>query len=454
MAEEGMASDIIDAVPAVKLDDGIMMFDGSYYTYDLDNQNDVDQMRPFTLGFVTSPRASPGVRMFFQRDIVNSQRDKFNVTSDGTNDISEEAEEQWFSENCLYKAIPVIVVPGGNGLVTLHNGERLGGSVRIKNFVDVLFAEHGVLGYVVFNAQSKDGTVEFVGRENLNDQIFYSLIGAISDQRFDEFVDRINFSHFGYDSEQPAEVIPVLITGPNEYYDPVNDKVYRADTLLDFVAQTFQAEFPVGSTHWVVEFQENKSRAILTGAKEWPFDKNTFYIHGDTEVENRIAQKKDEIWGRPAAAQKKQAAPPPAGQKKQAAPPPAGQKKQAAPPPAAQKKQAAPPPAAPKKQAAPPPAAPKKQAAAKPSGPRLPVSRRGVQEGVTVAAVRKLCMRAGIRRTSADITEAARIASLLFLERAIKDAVAYVDHARRKTVMPADVVHALKVGGRTIYGFK
>ena len=40
-----------------------------------------------------------------------------------------------------------------------------------------------------------------------------------------------------------------------------------------------------------------------------------------------------------------------------------------------------------------------------------------------------------------------------FLENIIKDAVAYTEHARRKTVTALDVVFALKRQGRTLYGF-
>ena len=41
----------------------------------------------------------------------------------------------------------------------------------------------------------------------------------------------------------------------------------------------------------------------------------------------------------------------------------------------------------------------------------------------------------------------------VFLENIMRDAVTYTEHARRKTVMAADVVYALKRQGRTLYGF-
>ncbi|CAM6054451.1 unnamed protein product [Sphagnum tenellum] len=39
------------------------------------------------------------------------------------------------------------------------------------------------------------------------------------------------------------------------------------------------------------------------------------------------------------------------------------------------------------------------------------------------------------------------------LQNVIRDAVAYTEHARRKTVTAMDVVYALKRQGRTLYGF-
>ena len=40
-----------------------------------------------------------------------------------------------------------------------------------------------------------------------------------------------------------------------------------------------------------------------------------------------------------------------------------------------------------------------------------------------------------------------------FLEKIIRDAVTYNEHARRLRVTTLDVVHALKRQGKTLYGF-
>ncbi len=45
------------------------------------------------------------------------------------------------------------------------------------------------------------------------------------------------------------------------------------------------------------------------------------------------------------------------------------------------------------------------------------------------------------------------MATQVFLENVIRDAVTYTEHARRKTVTAFDVVYALKRQGRTLYGF-
>ncbi|KAI5432657.1 hypothetical protein KIW84_020093 [Lathyrus oleraceus] len=58
--------------------------------------------------------------------------------------------------------------------------------------------------------------------------------------------------------------------------------------------------------------------------------------------------------------------------------------------------------------------------------------------GITKPAIRRLARRGGVKRIN---------------ERVIRDAVAYTEHARRKTVTAMDVVHALKRQGKTLYGF-
>ena len=111
-------------------------------------------------------------------------------------------------------------------------------------------------------------------------------------------------------------------------------------------------------------------------------------------------------------------------------------------------------------------------------------------QGITKPAIRRLARRGGVKRISGLIYEETRgvlkvrhlnscihlgfslvavlaivhdivrpqlscllLATQVFLENVIRDAVTYTEHARRKTVTAFDVVYALKRQGRTLYGF-
>ncbi|KAF3637695.1 Histone H4 [Capsicum annuum] len=67
--------------------------------------------------------------------------------------------------------------------------------------------------------------------------------------------------------------------------------------------------------------------------------------------------------------------------------------------------------------------------------------------------LRKLVRRGGVKRISGLIYEETRGVLKIFLENVICDAVTYTEHARRKSVTDMDVVYALKIQGRTLYGF-
>ena len=74
-------------------------------------------------------------------------------------------------------------------------------------------------------------------------------------------------------------------------------------------------------------------------------------------------------------------------------------------------------------------------------------------QGITKPAIRRLCRRGGVKRISGLIYEETRGVLKTFMEEVIRDAVAYTEHARRKTVTAMDVVYALKRNNRTLYGF-
>lgn len=75
-------------------------------------------------------------------------------------------------------------------------------------------------------------------------------------------------------------------------------------------------------------------------------------------------------------------------------------------------------------------------------------------EGITKPAIRRLARRGGVKRISGRIYEETRTVLKQFLENVIRDAVAYTEYSRRKTVTTMDVVYALKRQGRSLYGFK
>jgi histone H4 len=74
-------------------------------------------------------------------------------------------------------------------------------------------------------------------------------------------------------------------------------------------------------------------------------------------------------------------------------------------------------------------------------------------QGITKPAIRRLARRGGVKRISGLIYEETRSVLKNFLEKIVKDAVTYTEHARRKTVTAMDVIYALKRQGKTLYGF-
>lgn len=73
--------------------------------------------------------------------------------------------------------------------------------------------------------------------------------------------------------------------------------------------------------------------------------------------------------------------------------------------------------------------------------------------GVTKPAIRRLARRGGVKRISGMMYEEVRGILKGFVEGVVKDATAYTEHAKRKTVTALDVVHALKKRGRMLYGY-
>lgn len=73
--------------------------------------------------------------------------------------------------------------------------------------------------------------------------------------------------------------------------------------------------------------------------------------------------------------------------------------------------------------------------------------------GITKPAVRRLARRGGVKRISGIMYEEVRGILKNFVEGVVRDATAYTEHGKRRTVTSLDVVHALKKRGRMLYGY-
>ena len=71
----------------------------------------------------------------------------------------------------------------------------------------------------------------------------------------------------------------------------------------------------------------------------------------------------------------------------------------------------------------------------------------------TANDLRRLARRGGVKRIGAGSHEEAFAALRCFLENIIRDAALYVEHARRKTVTPLDIVLAAKRNEISLYGY-
>ena len=73
-------------------------------------------------------------------------------------------------------------------------------------------------------------------------------------------------------------------------------------------------------------------------------------------------------------------------------------------------------------------------------------------KALTKPGIRRLCRRAGIKRINFLIYEKIRNQGKIFLEEILRDAVHYLEHAKRKTVLKKDIQNSLATNGNAIYG--
>ena len=81
------------------------------------------------------------------------------------------------------------------------------------------------------------------------------------------------------------------------------------------------------------------------------------------------------------------------------------------------------------------------------------IYRGNIVPAVKKPEIRRLARRGGVKRISGLVYEEMRFVIKVFLENVLRDAIAYTEHAKRKTVTAMDIVYALKRQGRSLYGF-
>ncbi|CAI2383149.1 unnamed protein product [Moneuplotes crassus] len=73
--------------------------------------------------------------------------------------------------------------------------------------------------------------------------------------------------------------------------------------------------------------------------------------------------------------------------------------------------------------------------------------------GISDGAIKRLARRGGIKRMGREVYSQAREVFLRFINRLVEDSWSYCECARRKTILPIDVVYALRRHGRNLYGY-
>lgn len=74
-------------------------------------------------------------------------------------------------------------------------------------------------------------------------------------------------------------------------------------------------------------------------------------------------------------------------------------------------------------------------------------------KGITRGSIRRLARRGGVKRISGELYDEVRDCLKTFVNGVVSDAVAYTEHAKRRTVTAIDVVNALRKRGKLIYGY-
>ena len=87
------------------------------------------------------------------------------------------------------------------------------------------------------------------------------------------------------------------------------------------------------------------------------------------------------------------------------------------------------------------------------AGKRVKKSLAASSSNVSSGSIKRLARRAGCKRIAAQSIVDTRDVLRRFVDSVVRDATAYTEHSKRKTVSVQDIVASLRKRGRAIYGF-
>ena len=87
------------------------------------------------------------------------------------------------------------------------------------------------------------------------------------------------------------------------------------------------------------------------------------------------------------------------------------------------------------------------------AGKRVKKVLKSNASSVSQGSIRRLARRGGVKRIAGPVYGEIRSCIRSFTDGVVRDATAYTEHAKRRTVSVQDIVAALRKRGRAIYGF-
>merc|ERR1712000_617492 len=87
------------------------------------------------------------------------------------------------------------------------------------------------------------------------------------------------------------------------------------------------------------------------------------------------------------------------------------------------------------------------------AGKRVKKVLKANASSVSQGSIRRLARRGGVKRIAGPVYGEVRDVLRRFVDGVVRDATAYTEHAKHKTVSVQDIIAALRKRGRAIYGF-